>query len=66
MTDREGEAVKEQDRGAYPASPCNAVCTLDDNNRCLGCRRTLDEIVRWTLMNADEQHAVIAALSSRQ
>ncbi len=55
-----------QDRGAYPPSPCNSICTLDDNDRCLGCKRTLDEIVRWTLMDADEQWAVIAALTARK
>ena len=66
MTSRQGEAAKDvQDRDAYPPSPCNSICTLDDDDRCLGCKRTLDEIVRWTLMSADEQRAVIAALSSR-
>lgn len=55
-----------QDRGAYPESPCNSICTLDDDNRCLGCKRTLDEISRWALMDADEQWAVVVALASRR
>ncbi|NNF39764.1 MAG: DUF1289 domain-containing protein [Woeseiaceae bacterium] len=67
MTSRQGEAARDtQDRGAYPPSPCNSICTLDDDNYCLGCKRTLDEIARWALMDADEQWAVVAALPSRK
>jgi predicted Fe-S protein YdhL (DUF1289 family) len=33
---------------ASPAStPCIRACTLDRANVCIGCHRTLDEIVRW-------------------
>lgn len=67
MTSRQGEAAKDmQERGAYPPSPCNSICTLDDNHCCLGCKRTLEEITRWALMDADEQWAVVARLASRQ
>lgn len=48
---------------AYPASPCVSLCTLDDDNRCLGCGRTLEQIGRWTLMSADEQWQVIESLA---
>jgi len=30
------------------ASPCIRICCLDDENVCLGCFRTLDEIKDWT------------------
>ncbi|MDD4914812.1 MAG: DUF1289 domain-containing protein [Methylococcales bacterium] len=29
-------------------SPCIRSCCLDDNNTCLGCFRSLDEICQWT------------------
>lgn len=49
-----------------PQSPCTEICTLDDDNICLGCHRTLDEIVRWASMSAAEQRSVIAALADRK
>ena len=49
----------------YPPSPCVNVCTLDDDGVCLGCRRTLDEIMRWTRMSPEEQRAVIDSLPQR-
>lgn len=52
-------------RPGYPTSPCIQVCTLDDAQVCIGCRRTLQEIVQWAQMSADEQCAVIAQLSGR-
>jgi len=45
-----------------PSSPCINVCVLDAQRHCTGCRRTLDEIVRWSRMTAAEQWAVIARL----
>ncbi len=35
------------------SSPCIRMCCLDDNDVCLGCFRTLEEITSWS--NADEQ-----------
>jgi predicted Fe-S protein YdhL (DUF1289 family) len=50
------------DPSSYPSSPCLNVCVLDERRCCRGCRRTLDEIVRWAGMSAAEQWAVIARL----
>jgi uncharacterized protein len=37
-----------------PASPCINICRMDpDNEFCLGCFRTLDEIANWS--RSDEQ-----------
>jgi len=33
---------------------------------CRGCRRTLDEIARWSVMHDADKRAVIAALSQRE
>ncbi len=47
-------------------SPCNKVCVMDAENRyCRGCRRTLDEIARWSQMSGAEREAVLAALPAR-
>ena len=50
--------MNSQQRSLNPASPCISVCTLDDDDRCLGCGRSLEQITRWTLMSREEQWAV--------
>jgi predicted Fe-S protein YdhL (DUF1289 family) len=48
------------------ATPCVKICTLDARaGLCLGCGRTVDEITRWTLMNASERARVMADLPAR-
>ncbi|HKT41717.1 MAG TPA: DUF1289 domain-containing protein [Rhodanobacteraceae bacterium] len=38
-----------------PVSPCVGVCRMDADGLCIGCRRTLAEIVRWGTMSNDER-----------
>ncbi|HEU0066911.1 MAG TPA: DUF1289 domain-containing protein [Sphingomonas sp.] len=45
--------------GVATPSPCTGVCTLA-GDRCVGCGRTLDEIVRWTTMPDAERQAIVA------
>ena len=52
-------------RNLYPTSPCVSVCTLDDDDRCLGCGRTLEQISRWALMSKEEQWAIVDQLARR-
>jgi len=48
-------------------SPCTKVCVMDADGRyCMGCSRTLDEIVRWGTMDDAERAAVIALLPARR
>lgn len=47
------------------SSPCVEVCALDDNDICIGCHRTGDEILRWGLLNNDERRAVLARCEER-
>ncbi len=58
--------VANTDRDSHPVSPCILNCTLDLDDRCLGCGRSLEQIVRWSLMSKDEQWAVIDELAARQ
>ena len=47
-------------------SPCTRVCTLDPaSGLCLGCGRSLDEIVRWTQMTETERERVVAERGAR-
>jgi predicted Fe-S protein YdhL (DUF1289 family) len=53
-------------RPGFPASPCVDICTLDDENVCLGCHRTIGEIIDWSRMSAAQQWRVIDALPARR
>ena len=53
-------------RPGFPASPCNEVCTLNDHKVCIGCKRTMDEIVAWSTMTAEEQWTLVRSLPDRQ
>ncbi|MEM9402874.1 MAG: DUF1289 domain-containing protein [Pseudomonadota bacterium] len=55
-----------EDRDTWPLSPCVMICTLDDDERCLGCGRTVEHITRWAVMSKDEQWAVIEELQDWQ
>lgn len=41
-------------------SPCVSVCALDEDDVCVGCYRTGNEISHWGGMNNDERREVLA------
>ncbi len=49
-------------REGFPESPCVSICTLDDDDLCVGCGRTLDQISRWALMSPEEQWSIVESL----
>jgi len=40
-------------------SPCVRNCCLNDNDVCLGCFRTLEEIREWSGLDNEQQAQVI-------
>jgi uncharacterized protein len=46
-------------------SPCVSLCRLDPMGLCLGCRRSIDEIIAWGDMSDADKRAVLAKLDSR-
>ena len=49
------------------SSPCIDVCRIDaDSGLCVGCWRTMDEIVRWGASDANTRLAVLAAVDKRR
>jgi predicted Fe-S protein YdhL (DUF1289 family) len=46
-------------------SPCIRNCCLDENDICLGCHRSLNEITSWTLMSREEQKVVLEKAKQR-
>ena len=53
--------------GQHPtvASPCVRNCCLDHDDVCLGCFRTLDEILAWGGSGAPEREAILASATVR-
>ncbi len=48
-------------------SPCVKVCQMDPRRGlCLGCRRSLDEIARWSSMSDAERDHILSELSARR
>jgi uncharacterized protein len=49
-----------------PASPCAAICVLDDSGYCLGCERHIDEIAGWAQLSRECKQGVLAELPERR
>jgi len=47
-------------------SPCVSICEMvAASGLCRGCKRTLNEIARWSTMSEAERDQVLAALPAR-
>ena len=47
-------------------SPCVRLCTLDDDDICLGCYRSIDEICAWGAAGNDQRRQILQAASARR
>ncbi|MDG1203941.1 MAG: DUF1289 domain-containing protein [Pseudomonadales bacterium] len=45
-------------------TPCVRICKIE-NDVCIGCHRTLDEIGAWMNANSEEKLAILAAAAQR-
>ncbi|HVA55650.1 MAG TPA: DUF1289 domain-containing protein [Gammaproteobacteria bacterium] len=48
------------------ASPCVNICCLDEDDICIGCGRTLDEIRRWSDMPEPEKRTTLQYSAERR
>lgn len=48
------------------ASPCIGVCQLDAQDVCLGCYRSVTEIIEWASLNPEQKKQVLANTEIRQ
>jgi predicted Fe-S protein YdhL (DUF1289 family) len=46
-------------------TPCVRLCTLDQRDICVGCKRTRNEIMRWRAMSDAERRQIMARLPLR-
>lgn len=49
----------------YVASPCVRKCCLDDDDVCLGCGRSIQEIMGWNTARSTERLEIIASARLR-
>ncbi|WP_462171802.1 DUF1289 domain-containing protein [Pseudoalteromonas xiamenensis] len=49
-----------------PDNPCIRHCCLDERNVCVGCYRTLAEILNWHESNAEQKQAIIERCEQRR
>lgn len=50
----------------HPPSPCISICRIDPaTGWCEGCKRTLEEIADWPILNANEKRQVLNTLEER-
>jgi uncharacterized protein len=48
-------------------SPCNSICKMDENSGlCLGCWRTIDEIVAWSSDSDEKKKKVWSLIALRK
>ncbi|MBQ4852633.1 DUF1289 domain-containing protein [Pseudoalteromonas sp. MMG012] len=46
--------------------PCVRRCCLDNNDVCIGCYRTLQEILDWHELSTEQKHSVIQQCNQRK
>jgi predicted Fe-S protein YdhL (DUF1289 family) len=47
-------------------SPCTRTCCLDLNDVCVGCFRTLDEILAWSSLDNAQKKTVLSQCEQRK
>ena len=47
-------------------SPCIEVCSLNDQDVCIGCYRTADEIIEWFSANDERKQEILATVRHRR
>ncbi|MEM7078304.1 MAG: DUF1289 domain-containing protein [Pseudomonadota bacterium] len=46
-------------------SPCVSICALDEQDVCIGCGRTSDEIAAWRSADHTRKLAILQAVATR-
>jgi uncharacterized protein len=48
------------------SSPCIRNCCLDKKDVCIGCGRTVDEIIRWGDVDDAEKQRILIVANKRK
>ena len=49
-----------------PASPCISVCALDENDVCMGCYRTAEEVTEWFTATPEQKQRILQRAAQRR
>ena len=49
-----------------PRSPCISVCLLDEENICVGCYRSADEITDWFMADSESRREILQRARARR
>ena len=47
-------------------SPCISVCVLDENDICMGCFRSAEEVTEWFMAGDKEKRAIMQRVEQRR
>lgn len=47
-------------------SPCIRQCCLNENDICVGCWRSMDEILRWSNAQTEEREEILKRVAVRR
>ncbi|WP_250654932.1 DUF1289 domain-containing protein [Alkalimarinus coralli] len=50
----------------HRSNPCVRNCCLDEQDICLGCFRSLDEILAWRKLTEEQRRAVMLEAKKRR
>lgn len=59
-------ATSDIDKPVRIESPCVRHCTLDDNDICLGCFRSIDEICAWGAASNEKRLEFLELAAARR
>ncbi|GMQ89521.1 MAG: hypothetical protein BMS9Abin09_1017 [Gammaproteobacteria bacterium] len=62
--DQSGQAVIPQ--ASSVPSPCIRNCCLDEDDVCLGCFRSLDEVIAWGNTDNGEKRRILSHAARRK
>lgn len=48
-----------------PKSPCISICVLDDDDICMGCFRSAEEIADWFMASDEQKNEVLRRARER-
>lgn len=58
--------MSEEKPAADPGSPCIKICQLDHaSGLCIGCKRTMTEIVQWSYYDTEQRRSILQELKNR-
>lgn len=44
-------------------NPCKSICKLNDNNICIGCYRTKEEVAEWPKLTNEQRFVIITRIN---